>query len=487
VPTLRERLALAAYGAAFRLLLPAVFVRYWLRGRREPGYRRHLGERLGFVAPQAPGAVWLHAVSLGETRAASALVTALRERLPGVRLLLTHGTATGREAGRALLREGDTQAWLPLDTPGAVRRFLARAQPAVGVLMETEVWPQLLEGARAAGVPMILANARLSARSARRGERFPALMGPAARAFTKVLAQAEDDAARMRNAGASDVVVCGNLKFDVHPSPALIERGRRWRAALGRPIVLAAITREGEESMLLEAWSSRGQVSDLTPAFDPASPRQGVRSSDLTPNSSVSESGVRPEGQTPRASEAADGMPGSGRRPDPAAAPLLLVVPRHPQRFDEVEALLVAKGLRVARRSHWGESPDEAALTADAWLGDSLGEMPQYYGCADVALLGGSFAPLGGHNLIEAAACGCPLVMGPSTFNFAEAAEQAVDAGAAWRDEDMGHALRRALGLLGTPERAAASERALAFAAKHRGAADRMAEHIAAIVARASP
>jgi 3-deoxy-D-manno-octulosonic-acid transferase len=427
VASVRERLALAVYGAAFRLLLPVVFVRYWWRGRREPGYRQALGERLGLVPRQAPGAVWLHAVSLGETRAATALIEALRARLPGMRLLLTHGTATGREAGRSLLREGDTQAWLPLDTPGATRRFLARTRPRVGVLMETEVWPQLLAAARRAQVPMVLANARLSARSARRGARFPALMGPAARVFADVLAQTEDDAGRLRAAGAAHVAVCGNLKFDVHPSPALIERGRGWRAALARPVVLAAITREGEEAMLLREW-------------------------------------------------AAAALPAAA-----GARPLLLVVPRHPQRFDEVEALLAAAGLRVARRSGWSEAPDAGALQADAWLGDSLGEMPQYYGCADVALLGGSFAPLGGHNLIEAAACGCPLVMGPSTFNFAEAAEQALAAGAAWRDADIGQALARALRLLGTPDQAEAGRRALAFAARHRGAAVRMADHIAAL------
>jgi 3-deoxy-D-manno-octulosonic-acid transferase len=428
VPAFRERVALAAYGTAFRLLLPVVFARYWWRGRREPGYRLAWGERLGFVPRQAPGAVWLHAVSLGETRAASALVAALREAIPGMRLLLTHGTATGREAGRALLREGDTQAWLPLDTPGATRRFLARTRPRVGILMETEVWPQLLDAARVAGVPMVLANARLSARSARSGERFPALMRPAATVFADVLAQAEDDAVRLRAAGARRVAVCGNLKFDVHPSAALVERGRRWREAIGRPVVLAAITREGEEAMLMREWAA-----------------------------------------------ASEGAGASARRP------FLLVVPRHPQRFDEVEALLRANGLRVARRSGWGDEPGPQDLQADAWLGDSMGEMPQYYGCADVALLGGSFAPLGGHNLIEAAACGCPIVMGPSTFNFAEAAQQAVAAGAAWQDEDMAHALRRALALPGTSERDRASERALAFAALHRGAAQRMAEHIAAI------
>ena len=417
--TFKQRLALAAYTFALRLLLPAILLRYWLRGRKEPGYRFAMRERLGFGPQIAPGSIWLHAVSLGETRAASALVDALRLRQPEMRLLLTHGTATGREAGQALMRHGDRQSWLPLDTPGAVRRFLLRTRPAVGVLMETEVWPNLLHGAEARGVPMVLANARLSAKSARQGERFAALMRPAAEAVADVLAQTEDDAGRLRAAGARRVAVSGNLKFDVRPSPALLSRGKRWHAALARPVLLAAITREGEEAELMREWG-------------------GIR----------------------------------------GGKPFLIVVPRHPQRFDEVEALLVAGGLRVARRSSWGETPPDAALKVDAWLGDSLGEMPQYYGSADVALLGGSFMALGGHNLIEAAACGCPIVMGPSTFNFAEAAKQAVLAGAAWQEPDMAHALQRALALMGGTEQAVASAHALAFASTHKGAADRMADRV---------
>jgi 3-deoxy-D-manno-octulosonic-acid transferase len=421
--TFKQRLALAAYGAALRLLLPAMLARYWWRGRREPGYRVAMGERLGLVARQRPGAVWLHAVSLGETRAASALVEALRARLPGMRLLLTHGTATGREAGRALLREGDAQAWLPLDTPGAVRRFLARTQPAVGILMETEIWPQLLHAAQARGLKMVLANARLSEKSARKGERLAALMRPAAAAVTEVLAQTADDAERLREAGAPRVALCGNLKFDVQPPQALVARGRRWREAIGRPVVLAAITRDGEEAELLREWGRA-----------------------------------------------------SGR------SPFLIIVPRHPQRFDEVEALMKGNGLRMARRSTWAEAPDAAQLAVDAWLGDSLGEMPLYYGAADVALLGGSFMPFGGHNLIEAAACACPIVIGPSTYNFAEAARQAVASGAAWQEQDMGAAVRRALQVVSTELQALGSSRALAFAAQHRGAAQRMADHVAALL-----
>jgi 3-deoxy-D-manno-octulosonic-acid transferase len=422
--TPKQRLALAAYGFAMRLLVPAMLLRYWLRGRKEPGYRVAVGERLGFGPALEPGAVWLHAVSLGETRAASALVDALRERLPGIRFLFTHGTATGRDAGRALMRAGDTQAWLPLDTPGAVRRFLARTQPAIGLLMETEIWPQLLQAAQRRGVAMVLANARLSAKSARRGERLAALMRPAAAAVADVLAQTEDDAERLREAGAPRVALCGNLKFDVHPSQALIARGRDWRAAIGRPVVLAAITRDGEEAELLREWGRA-----------------------------------------------------SGRNP------FLIVVPRHPQRFDEVAALLAANGLRFARRSAWGEAPRPEDLAVDAWLGDSLGEMPLYYGSADVALLGGSFMPLGGHNLIEAAACACPIVMGPSTFNFAEAARQAVLAGAGWQEPDMAHAVRRALQVAGSDLQSIAAARALNYAGMHRGAAARMADRIVALVA----
>ncbi|HEU4459338.1 MAG TPA: 3-deoxy-D-manno-octulosonic acid transferase [Methylibium sp.] len=396
-------------------IAPLVVARWWWRGRREPLYRHAIGERFGrYTAPLDAGSVWIHAVSLGETRAAAALIDALRAQRPGLRLLLTHGTATGREAGRALLRGGDAQCWLPYDLPGAVERFFAQARPAVGVLMETEIWPGLIEGARAAGVPLLLANARLSERSLRRGRRAQALLGPAIAALDRVLAQTESDAQRLRAAGARRVEVMGNLKFDAAPAAALLERGRAWAASSARPTVLAASTREGEEAALLAAW----------------------------------------------------------RRARPAAR--LLVVPRHPQRFDEVAALIEQAGFRLSRRSGWGEgAPAEAA---DVWLGDSVGEMPAYYGCAQVALLGGSFAPLGGQNLIEAAACGCPVVMGPYTFNFAQAAEQSLEAGAASRVADLDAAVDRALSIAGDAvERAAMSEHGLGFAAAHRGAAARMA------------
>ncbi|HMO49464.1 MAG TPA: 3-deoxy-D-manno-octulosonic acid transferase [Rubrivivax sp.] len=429
---MKSRLARAAYSTLLRLLTPLYLLRLWWRGRREALYRHALAERLGFGAATPAGALWLHAVSLGETRAATALINELRAMRPGLRLLLTHGTATGREAGLSLLHDGDAQRWLPWDTPGAVRRFLRRHRPAIGVLMETEIWPNLLYEAQAAGVPMVLANARLSERSLAKSRRIDALVRPAAATLARVLAQTEADARRLRLAGAPQLQVCGNLKFDVSPPEPLLARGRAWRRRAARPVVLAAATREGEEAPLLQRWAAL-----------------------------------------------------------PLPRPLLLLVPRHPQRFDEVAASVAGCGFSLQRRSAWGSEPPLDAAAAEVWLGDSMGEMPLYYAAADVALLGGSFAPLGGQNLIEAAACGCPLIMGPHTFNFSEAAELSLAAGAALRVADIGAGVARAVALAEDPlreSREAWAQRAVAFAAAHRGAAARMAhEVLAAAGARLGP
>jgi 3-deoxy-D-manno-octulosonic-acid transferase len=414
-----------AYSLLLRLLQPFYALRLWRRGRVEPLYRHAMAERFGLYSGAAStGGIWIHAVSLGETRAAAALVDALRVERPAMRLLLTHGTATGREAGAVLLRQGDAQVWLPYDTASATKRFIARFRPAVGVLMETEVWPNLLHAAQAGGVPIVLANARLSARSLRRGLQLDALMRPAAQGITLALAQTDADAQRLREAGAPRVEVSGNLKFDMTPEPARLAQGRGWRAVLDRDVVLATSTREGEEAMLLAAWA---RVS--------------------------------------------------------APRPLLLIVPRHPQRFDEVASMIRDAGFSLARRGGWGEAPSSEAVQADVWLGDSMGEMALYYACAQVALLGGSFAPLGGQNLIEAAACGCPVVMGPHTFNFEQAAELALAAGAALRVPDMAAGVATALDLLAAPaRRAQAAAHALGFAHEHQGAARRMAQRIVGLI-----
>jgi 3-deoxy-D-manno-octulosonic-acid transferase len=384
-----------------------------------------VGERFGRYESKAePGALWIHAVSLGETRAAAILVEALREREPGLRLLLTHGTATGRAEGKRLLREGDQQAWLPWDTPGAVAAFLAHFRPRAGVLMETEVWPNLVAGCAKAGVPLALANARLSDKSLRQALRLAPLSRPAYRDLAAVWAQTRDDARRLERAGARVAGVLGNLKFDARPDAALLERGQAWRKAAGRPVVMFASSREGEEAPFLE-WIRQ--------------------------------------------------HPGSGVA--------WLLVPRHPQRFDEVAALAATTGLRASRRSAWGDAgPAGEGAAADVWVGDSLGEMPLYYGLADAALLGGSFAPLGGQNLIEAAACGCPVLMGPHTFNFAEASQQAQAAGAALRVAGLEEGMAQAAALVADGARRQAMVAAAAhFAGAHRGAAARTAQAILAL------
>lgn len=391
------------------------------RGKAEPGYLEHVDERFGrYAGVTEPGRLWIHAVSLGETRAAAILVDALRRAQPDLRLLLTHGTATGRAEGRKLLREGDAQAWLPWDTPQAVARFLAHFRPSAGILMETEVWPNLAAACRARGIPLALANARLSEKSLAQARRFARLSRPAYGALHAVWAQTEDDARRLAEAGATVKGVFGNLKFDATPDVAQLALGREWRATAHAPVVMFASSREGEEAEFLRAIAGQ----------------RGVQ---------------------------------------------WLLVPRHPQRFDEVAALVAQAGFSVARRSAW----DEAPTPADVWIGDSLGEMALYYGLADAALLGGSFAPLGGQNLIEAAACGCPVVMGPHTFNFAEAAELAQRSGAAQRVGSMEEGVRAAIALVRDATRRAEAVRACErFAAAHRGAAAKTAGAVLALADR---
>ena len=394
------------------------------RGVAEPGYLEHVDERFGrYQGTTEPGRLWIHAVSLGETRAAAILLDALRAARPDLRILLTHGTATGRAEGTKLLRAGDAQAWFPWDTPRAVTGFLNHFQPVAGVLMETEVLPNVIALCRQRGVPLALANARLSDKSLRQARRLPRLSRPAYGALRATWAQTEDDARRLAQAGATVQGVFGNLKFDAAPPPQQLERGCAWRTAQGRPVVMFASSRDGEEAEFLHAIAAHRQVQ-------------------------------------------------------------WLLVPRHPQRFDEVAALVAQQGCTVSRRSDWQDGP----VPADVWVGDSLGEMALYYGLADVALLGGSFAPLGGQNLIEAAACGCPVVMGPHTFNFSEAAELAQEAGAAQRVASMEEGVRTAVALAcDASARAAASAASERFAAAHRGAASRTAEAILTLVDHAGP
>jgi 3-deoxy-D-manno-octulosonic-acid transferase len=412
------------YSLLWWLALPLVLARLWWRGLREPGYRHDFGERLGFYGKRLPDrlTIMVHAVSVGETRAAEPLVEALLAGWPGCRILLTHMTPTGRATGRALFaRHGErvVQSYLPYDTGFMAGRFLRHFKPAACILMETEVWPNLLAQCRAHGVPVALVNARLSERSLRRGQRMGRLMRGAAQAITLAAAQTEADAARIRSLGAPDVRVTGSIKFDVVAPSAALQTGAWLRARIGqRPVLLCASTREGEEALILDAYQRMA---------------------------------ARPAGM------------------------LLAIVPRHPQRFDEVARMVEARGLRLRRRSDLRDG--DAVGDADVLLGDSMGEMFAYYAACDCAFIGGSLLPLGGQNLIEACAVGKPVLVGPHTFNFLLATEDAVAAGAALRVIDADELLREGARLAGDAVvRAQMGGRALAFADQHRGATARTVE-----------
>ena len=417
-------LALSLYSCAMRALQPWLVRKLKRRARQEPLYAHAIEERFGVYTSKPWVAdshtVWVHAVSLGETRAAALLVQALRVLMPNMRLLLTHGTATGRQEGQRLLQAGDTQVWLPWDTPAATQAFLAHHRPTIGIVLETEIWPNLIHQAQQMGVPMVLANARMSEKSLKQYLRLKRLAQAACGALTAVYAQTDDDAQRLRQLKAPVTAVLGNMKFDATPDESQRLQGLRWRERTSRPVVLLASSREGEEA----AWLAHIQ-----------------------------------------------------RMPDVVQ---WLVVPRHPQRFDEVAALITQAGLSLSRRQSWTDTP----TAAQVWLGDSMGEMALYYGLSDVALLGGSFEPLGGQNLIEAAACGCPVIMGPHTFNFAQAADLAVQAGAAWRCQNLEDAVQAAVTMVGTEKQTRMQAAALRFAMAHRGAVARTAQAICDLLPR---
>ena len=448
------------YSVMWWLALPLVLARLWLRGRKEPGYRAHWGERLGRYgraaadvsvagsaanvgaagadsrrAGAAMPTIWLHAVSVGETRAAEPLVDALLAAYPQHRIVLTHMTPTGRATGAALFaRHGArlVQSYLPYDTATMVRRFLRHFAPQICILMETEVWPNLIAECGRGGVPVVLANARLSERSLRKAGRFGRLLLDAARGITLVAAQTEADAARVRTLGAPRVEVTGSIKFDVVVPAAALATGAALRGHIGgRPVLLCASTREGEEALILEAFQ-----------------------------------------------QAREALP---------AEVLLLIVPRHPQRFDEVEKMVAERGLPVERRSTL--ALDGAALPARVavLLGDSMGEMFAYYAACDCAFVGGSLLPLGGQNLIEPAALGKPVLIGPHTFNFAVVTEDALAAGGALRVADAAELMAQAARLLGdAAARADMGRRALAFANQHRGATARTVALLAPLLPSAN-
>lgn len=410
------------YTLALRTLAPLIWLWMGHRARRAGGnWGIFSPERFGHVAsdatPFSASPVWVHAVSLGETRAAQPLVQGLLDK--GLPVLLTHTTATGRAEGQRLfpqaLERGQLrQTWLPYDFPGATRRFLRAYAPRCGVLIEREIWPNLLAAARQQDMPVALVSARFSSSSLRQATRMGRVMQEALAGLNLILAQTEQDAERLVQAGARKPVVTGNLKFDLSLPQDQVEAGRAWRMQAGRPVIAVASTREGEDAPFIEAIRRHAGQSE---------------------------------------------------------APLYLLIPRHPQRFDEAAALLDKAGVSYERRSRSNVAPGPEVTVV---LGDSLGEMAFYYAASDVAIVAGSFAALGGQNLIEACAAGVPVILGPHTFNFKQAAEDAVAAGAALRVDDATQAIDQALALVADkPARQAMGEAASAWSASHAGATQR--------------
>ena len=373
-----------AYTALLWLLLPYALFHLWWRSRKQPEYLLHIGERFGHYDVNCDKPViWLHTVSVGETRAAATLVRGLRERYPDHQILLTHTTPTGRAASEQLYNDDVIRVYLPYDYPFAVHRFLRHFRPRVGVLLETEIWFNLIHASRTASIPLLLLNARLSEKSSGRYAHFPNLTRTGLHELDLIAAQTEDDAMRFASLGNHATPVMGNLKFDIAPPPAMLELGKRLRDHFGqdRPVFLAASTREGEEELLLSALQHE-EVEHM----------------------------------------------------------LVVIVPRHPQRFDEVAAMIEQHGLKMQRRS----ANEPVSPRTQVVLGDSMGEMFAYYAACDVAFIGGSLLPFGGQNLIEACAVGKPVLIGPHTYNFAQATELALASGAAMRiahADDLVHQL----------------------------------------------
>jgi 3-deoxy-D-manno-octulosonic-acid transferase len=383
------------YILAVYLAAPLISLVFLWRGLFDRSYWAGFGERFGFGAHLPPGSVWIHAVSVGEVNAAAALVTTLRERYPAVRVLVTTLTPTGAVRAKALFEDLAEVRYIPFDLPGSVRRFFNRVQPRVAVIFETELWPNIYHLCERRRIPLVLASARISSRSVSRYRRLGSLFRDAIARGVVVAAQGNADADRFVLLGADPdrTHVTGNIKFDFSVPQDIGERGRRLREfyAVSRPMWVAGSTHGGEEEIILEA-------------------QQIVR------------------GTHPRA--------------------LLVLVPRHPPRFDEVAHGLQRAGIRFVRRSQrLGEKASVAAASADVLLVDTLGELLDFYAAADVAFVGGSLIPVGGHNLLEPAALGLPILTGPYNGNSVDIANLLIERGAAEVVQDA-TALGRRVSLL---------------------------------------
>jgi len=402
------------YSLLLYLVLPFVPVKLLWRSIKQPAYLTHWGERIGFYNTLAnKPVIWLHCVSVGETRAAEPLIIALQTQYPAHQILLSHGTPTGRDASESLFGDKVLRVYLPYDLPFAVNSFLKHFKPAIGLIMETELWFNLIAACKQNEIPLLLLNARLSEKSAKGYAKLGKLVTEGLQNLSAIAAQTTDDFARLQALGALNISIAGNLKFDVKPPADALDKGLQLRKLLDseRTIFLAASTREGEEELILEA------VCEL----------------DL----------------------------------------LIVIVPRHPQRFDEVAAIFQKHNMRFQRKSLLKDTALQPNI--DAVLGDTMGELFTYYAACDFTLVGGSLLPYGGQNLIEAAAMGKPILIGEHTYNFAEASNNAVATGAAIRTKDYLELREKIQYLLENKvKRQEMSEAALRFCEASTGAATRM-------------
>ncbi|TCK16501.1 lipid IV(A) 3-deoxy-D-manno-octulosonic acid transferase [Marinobacterium mangrovicola] len=411
------------YTLLFYLLIPLLLARLWWRGRKAPGYRKNWTQRLGLGNRLSGPVIWIHAVSVGETLAVVPLVERLLKRYPSHRILMTNMTPTGAAQVEKAFGDRVEQRFCPWDLPLAWSAFLRRVKPAICIVVETELWPNLVSGCTRKGVPVMLVNARLSERSARGYRRFSALTRPMLQRLNLIAAQHEADAGRFRELGAPPerVSVTGSIKFDISPDLSLRESGRALRTLWGaeRPVVIAASTHEGEDELLLRSWQALQE-----------------------------------------------------RQPEL----MLVLVPRHPERFAGVTEVARRFSSNVCTRSS-GEKPDsETAI----YMGDTMGELMMLYAAADIAFVGGSFSGTGGHNPLEPAALGLPVVMGPDTFNFSAICEALKGAGGMSQVVDE-KVLTAQLGAwLEQPDQARVAGRAgEAFLKQNQGALDRLEALIA--------
>ncbi|BDX19094.1 lipid IV(A) 3-deoxy-D-manno-octulosonic acid transferase [Halopseudomonas aestusnigri] len=410
------------YTLFFFLCLPLILLRLLYRAIKAPAYARRWAERFALGGDVRSGGIWVHAVSVGESIAAAPMVRELLKRYPALPITVTCMTPTGSEQIRKLFGGQVGHAYLPYDLPWLQRRLLRRLQPKIGIIMETELWPNLVAEAGRARVPLVLANARLSARSARGYQRVGALVRPMFAALDWVAVQSQAEALRFieLGVGREQMQVTGSIKFDFRPDPQQVQQAQELRARWGsdRPVWIAASTHAGEDEQVLRAHR---QVLDTLPDA------------------------------------------------------LLILVPRHPERFDSVARQVSETGFGMVRRSS-GALP---AADQQVLVGDTMGELVFLYACADLAFVGGSLVPNGGHNYLEPAALGLPVLSGPHRFNFTEISELLEGAGALQVVADeTALAVAVQQWLQDSPARQRAGQAGQAVVADNQGALERLLQGI---------